>query len=102
MDKFIVHPIFGPDASVQGADNAGGDRMRKSEGVTDGDNGFTDHEIIAAAQIYSWKSIIGFDLQYSQIKLRICADNLGFIFAFILKNNLYNSGTGNHVGVAND
>ena len=45
LDEMPVNTVLRTDGAVQGADHTGRHRVRQPERVTDGDHGFSDHEV---------------------------------------------------------
>ena len=87
LDEIVVYRIIGSDAPVQRADNTGGDRMRKPERVTDGDDGFADHEIFGISHFNRRQIFLVSDFQYSQVRIRVYTHDLGLKLPFILQRN---------------
>ena len=76
--------------------------MRKTKWIADGNDGFTDHQIFAAAHFDRRQRIFGVNAQYGQVKVRIGTDDIRFKLPFVLKDDLDGSFLGNHVRVGKD
>ena len=47
--EIMVNTVIGSDTALRCTNDAGGDGMRKTERIADGNHRFTDHQIVAAA-----------------------------------------------------
>jgi len=95
------HIAFVGQAATLGADDTGGDRVIEAEGRTDGQDPFTDLELIGIAQLEGGQ-VLGVDFQQGHVGTGIRADQLGGVITAVGQPYQDLVGIGDHMVVGQD